>query len=280
MEITDFESYVPFLKERFRILKEKKPQFSYGYCAKRIGSTRGYLMHVLEGRRKIGLSRISKIAELFELDEFETRFFTLQVLRELVEDSRTRDYLTEVLGKLHFERNSLGKVADLRDDQASEFPLVDWLYGALVELMAFDDFEDDEDWILSRLLDSKRLTRQQIRQALDELIRRGIVEKRSGRYVVVKPTLTVPNAFNPESFKRYRGYVQKAWEVLGDVAHYKSNHFLEVITALTPEGEKEVLQAAAEFRDKVVAIAEKTCSPSRILLISNNVFNLARRLGD
>jgi uncharacterized protein (TIGR02147 family) len=277
LEITAFDGYVPFLKARFQALKASKPQFSFAYCARKIGSTKSYLMHVLEGRKKIGASRISKIAALFELDEFETRYFTLQVLRELVSDQKTREYLALVLGKLRFERVSLGKVGDLATELASEFPLSHWLYGALIELMAFPDFRDDEKWVLSKLADGPKLSAGEVRSALDELIRQGIIEKRGKRFVVVKSTMSVPNAFNPESFKMYRGFVQKAWDVLGDVGSYGSCHFLEYITAVTPEGEKELLLAAEEFRDKVVAISEKTRDPSRIVMVSNNVFGLVRR---
>src|SRR5262249_47283886 len=96
-KITDFDHYVPFLKARFKALKAAKPHFSHNFCARKIGSTSSYLKHVLEGRRKLGLSRVSKVAAVFGLDEFETQYFTILVIRELAKDAKTRAYLSQVL---------------------------------------------------------------------------------------------------------------------------------------------------------------------------------------
>lgn len=276
-EITSYAHYAPFLKARFGVLKESKRNFSHAYCAKKLGSTSSYLKHALEGRRKIGLSRVSKIAELFNLDDFETQYFTVMVIRELTKDAKTRNYLAQVLQRLKFEKHSMGEVFSVQQaSEATTVPLANWLYGTLLELMSFSDFKDDDDWILSKLVDGSSLTNREVRAAIDDMIAKKIIQKKGSSLEIIQETLSVPNPFDANGFKVYRGIVRKTWEVLASPADYAKNHFLELIMAVSADDELAIFRAAEEFRDRVLKIAQKTKNPSRVLVLSNNLFNLVR----
>ena len=108
-------------------------------------------------------------------------------------------------------------------------------------------------------------------------MRHGIIEKAAQGYVLKKEVLSVPNTYSAEGFKSYRGIIEKTWEVLGNAGAYARNHFFEAIAAVAPEDESKVFQAAEEYRDKVMEIAQATRNPSRILVISNNLFSLVKR---
>ena len=65
--------------------------------------------------------------------------------------------------------------------------------------------------------------------------------------------------------------------MLGEAGNYARNHFFEAIAAVAPEDEAKLFLAAEEYRDKVLAIAQSTIRPTRLLVISNNLFNLVKR---
>lgn len=99
----EFTDYRSFLNDRFEQLKKRKKNFSLRYCAKRLGSAHSYLPFILSGKRKIGLTRISNFAELFLMTGPEREYFTLLVLRELVEDSGAASYLDKLLESVRNE---------------------------------------------------------------------------------------------------------------------------------------------------------------------------------
>lgn len=275
--ITSFNHYAPFLKARFNELKAQNPNFSHNYCARRIGATGSYLKHIFEGRRRIGLSRVSKIASVFRLSNSETQYFTVLVIRELVKDPQTRNYFSEVLYRLRFEEESIGTFAEFKAVDTTTLPLSNWLYGTLIELMSFPDFKDDDEWILSKLVDSDKITPSQVRSAIDDLLKHSVIERKEKGYRLKKLALSVPCSYSEEGFKTYRGILEKTWEVLGNAGKYARNHFLEAIAAVSSEDELKIFQAAEEYRDKVLKIAQASENPTKILVISNNLFNLVKR---
>lgn len=276
IEITEFAHYAPFLKARFELLKKKNPRFSHGYCAKKLKSNPSYLKHVLEGRKKIGLSRISSIASVFQLNDFEKQYFTFLVLRALVKDHGTSEYFTEILCRLSYEKNNRNHLAPTNAPDATSFPIADWLLLALIELTSFPEFVNDPKWIQARLIDGDELSTSHIAASLKILLDKGILKKSGDSLRLEMKTLVTADPYDGDNFKAYRGIVGKIWSALENPGKYRKNHFFEAIASVDEITEAKIFTLAKEFQDKVITLAQQVNSPSKLVLISSNLLNLAK----
>jgi len=280
-QIVDYENYSSFLKAKFLFLKSTKHRFSHRSFAKEIDSTPAYLKNVMEGRKRIGLSRISKISSVFQLDDFETQYFSFQVIRDLIEDEKTRAYFTSILGRLRFQGTRLGVAKDLNIESDSLRPFSYWLYIPLIELMSFPDFEDSDSWILGKLIDGPGLTAVQIRGAIKDLLEMGAIEKKGNKYVWKTPelsddTLLSPGPLDEAQFKNFRGLIEKTWEVLGSRGKYQPNYFFQGSFAVNKEDSELLVKTVARHQDEIMQIVANSKNPDRLVAVTNNLFTLAK----
>lgn len=275
-QIIDYEHYSDFLKARYSYFKSKKRGFSYGTCAKKINSTASYLKDVIAGRKRIGLTRISKIAALFEMDEFETEYFSVQVIRDLIKDEKINRYFKQILGSMAFTVTHREILKESKFSTDSGAHLSNWLYDALIELMNFPNYEDSDSWIRGKLIDGPNLSPERIRGAIQELLDLDAIVKKGNRYVWKKPGIAVASAFDKAQFKFHRGVIEKTWEAIGAPDKYWPSGHFHGIMAVSDESMKLLQQASEEYRDKVIKIVAETKSPTRVVAFINSFFQLTR----
>jgi uncharacterized protein (TIGR02147 family) len=103
-EITQFDDYRDYLKSLFAKNRELNSKFSFQYCARRMGTSRGYLQQIIEKRRHLGLDNVPAVSRLFKLDSFEKEYLTFLVLYGQTKDLEIRVRFASILKGLRSAR--------------------------------------------------------------------------------------------------------------------------------------------------------------------------------
>ena len=112
LDITTYRDYRILLKDLFEQRKSAKKNFSYQYCAKKLGTSRSYLKLVIDRKHQIKLDKVSSITRLFRLTEFETQYFTFLYLMNTTEDPGLNRYFDLALGVLRARQEIRGDVRE------------------------------------------------------------------------------------------------------------------------------------------------------------------------
>jgi uncharacterized protein (TIGR02147 family) len=276
-DIFDFENYQKYLKEMYLYRKRERSDFSHGFMASQLHTSVSYMKHVFEGRRNISIDRISSIARLFDLKEKELNFFTILVIRDLANDVETKTYLSDTLNRLKFLRSIDGSPADDERSVQSQSVLGDWLSSAVYEMVSFADFQANPEWIRSRLVDGGKITDQEIEDLLERLVKDGALQMTD---LGLKPTGRIvgsPNPFASQNFMMYQALVSKTHQVLDDPAPYQPCRFLVGSFAVDEESEKKLIEQFQIFGETVQSIVQNAASKDRVVMISNNIFNVSKK---
>jgi uncharacterized protein (TIGR02147 family) len=275
-EIIEYDDYRDFLKARFTFLKGKRKNFSFAYCAKKLGSGTGYLKEIFSKKKKMGFDRISPIAELFRLTVFEREYFTIQVIRELTKSAKLRQYFGDVLDRMKYEHRSrlMAMVGGASPEKS--FVLGNWLYATLLELTCFPHFSPEPDWIKSVLIDGDRLETKDIQAALDSLINAGIiVQRKDGKWRA--ENIYVPGGpYSSDQFKLYKAGLEKAADSLERPGQYKADGYFTATFVANSEVEARLIEMCRNFRIEVINTIKEVKNPEKVLLMNLNYLNLVK----
>jgi uncharacterized protein (TIGR02147 family) len=272
-----FDNYQKYLREMYLYKKSIKPTFSHGFMASQLKTSVSYMKHVFEGRRNIGIDRISAIARLFSLQEKELNYFTILVIRDVVNDGEIKNYLSDTLDRLKFLLSKIeGPFGNERVVHA-ETVLGHWLSSAIYEMVSCDGFRSDGDWIRDRLVDGDKISKQEVEDILARLLKDGALKKNGEGLEPAGQIVGSPNPFASQGFSMYQAIVGKTHQVLNEPARYKPCRFFVGSFAVNKEGEEKILEQFRVFGESVTSIAQSCANKDRILILSNNLFTASKK---
>ena len=167
----EFDDYRDYLRELIAHLKAGKCPFSSRLFARRAGySSSGFLHDILEGRRNLSPSSITRFAQGFRLSPKETDAFEALVLFSQAknDDERNRYYQ-----RLQQIKPGRPPSASFKADQFEV--LANWYTFPIRELLLLPDFEEDPKWIAERL--QPQISAQEAKKALALLERVGLIAR-------------------------------------------------------------------------------------------------------
>lgn len=152
--------------------KHDNPLYSMNSFAKRSGISLAYLSLILSGKRRLPAPIAERMAEAAHLSVIEREYFLLLVKRENAEDEDMRAFLDKKIQDLRKKNGAREK------DLFALDVIQDWHYSAILEAINIDGLVHSASAIGKKL----NLKATKVKQALNKLMKIGLMRKESDRY--------------------------------------------------------------------------------------------------
>ena len=169
--------YRHIMRESLVARIKKNPNYSVRAFARDLGLSSAFLSQVLNGNRNLSEERSVHVARKMGLDPERSRLF-LNLIR--YSTSKDSAYKENVLKEISMVECKELNFFDLRADL---FEIVScWYHLVIVELTTVRGFKSDPSWISIRL----GVTTFEVEEAIDRLLRVGLLAKKSGQLIKAK----------------------------------------------------------------------------------------------
>ena len=162
----DFLEYRAYLNAIYQEKKSSGEGFTYREFAGLCGlSSAGAIKLVLDGKRRLSLSKAQQVAKLLRLPGEEAEFFlNLVRFNDAKDDGERNAAFDKLKAAVAFRRTQENAIRQFEYYKK-------WYYVAVRELVNLDGFREDPKWIASRLTPS--ITTAQARAAVQKLLKLG-----------------------------------------------------------------------------------------------------------
>ena len=263
--IYDYLDYREFLKDRVDHLKESNPKFSYRYFNKKAGlKSSGHLKQIIDGKKNLGSKGLYGVCIGLGLSEKEASFLGSLVHFNQADsfDEKEKHY-NAMIGRY--------PPAHPRMLEAETYKIfTHWYYAAILELVRLDGFRESAHWI-SRML-KPNIPVAKIRQALDDLIAMGLIEKdESGSLVRTDKMIAAPAAVRSVAVVKYQQQLSKLAQksIERDAVEDKATSTLTL--ALSEEGFQKLKMKLKEYREELRSIIEECESDEKTAVAHVNL---------
>ncbi len=261
-EYSDFREY---LKDVFKEQKKLNHSFSHRFAASRLGlSTSNFLWLVMQAKRNLNPSLCFKLSELFKHTPKESDYFENMVNFGQAKTHREKDRYFARMTALR--KNSRAGIIDERHYRY----LSNWYNSVVRELVTQKNFKNDFSALAKRI--RPRITESQAKKSLELLLELGLVKERNGRYAQssrVVSTGPEVSALAATNFHRAMG--QLAIESLDSLGKDERN-ITACVVGLSSESYKKAVDAIADCRSRILAIAEEEQEPSQVFAVNFQCF--------
>ena len=172
--VFEYTNFRIFLKESFEYLKSQNTRLTESSFIQRAGlgsNSRGYLNLVVQGKRNLSSKTVLGFASALKLGNTELKYFD-----NLVQFNQAK---TPEEKQLYFSK--LAKIIRLKKTRGFEILeshynyYKNWYTVVIRELVDTQEFQEDYEWIASRLL--KRISKFQVKEAIDNLLVLGLLAR-------------------------------------------------------------------------------------------------------
>lgn len=261
-EYTDHRKY---LKDVFNEHKQLNHTFSHRFVASRLGlSTSNFLWLVMQGKRNLNQTLCLKLCDLFKLGPKESDYFENMVNFAQAKSHREKDR--------HFSRmismrknSSAGKI-----DERLYAYLSNWYNAVVRELVTQKGFKKDYAGLAKRV--RPRITESQARKSFELLLELGLIKEKAGRFVQSASIIsTGPEVSSVAAINFHRAMGHLAIESLDSLGKDERN-ITACLVGLSKESYKKAVDAIADCRSKILAIAEDEKEPAQVFAVNFQCF--------
>lgn len=199
-----YSDYRIYLNDYVSWKKSDNAKFSYGYFAKVLGTTKSYLKLVVSQQRNISLDMIIKISTLLKHTHFERQYFLFLYLENYSEDTEMKVYFRAMLNNFVIDGAPRNPVIELQDEKKYA-AMRDWVMLSISGLAACKSYEHQADWIHRQLGGDVIVSKRQVREAMDDLVKRGVIEQDGTIWKLnVESQFRSANAFDMDQHQMYK----------------------------------------------------------------------------
>ncbi len=274
ISVYDYTDYRAYLADYYTFQKQKNKAFSYRYFARRASvKSSGFYKELVDGKRSLSRSLILKFSEALNLNKREAEYFENMVY---FNESKTMDEKRLFFRKMMSSYDS--KAYKLLADQYEYFSK--WYYVAIRELLCFIKFSGDYNALANALNPSIRP--DQARKAIHILEKFHLIEKGpDGYYRRCDPVLTtgypdddkrmnLMNVFNFQ--KAMMDMARNAYDL-----HPRKQIDMSTLTlGISEKTYNTMKEEIANFRIKLLGMAEKDATPDRVYQLNYQFFPLSK----
>ena len=201
LSVFQFSDYREYLREYFRIIKQRSPRFSLGAWSLRLNlKSSSTLIMILNGYRNPSAKLVEALIRDIKLQKKEADFFRdLVRLEKAKMDPGLRHTLLEKLAHQHPKK-------EFRKIDSRVFSLISqWYYYSIRELADLPDFQENPKWIQQRL--RFPVSEKQIYEALKTLVDLGLLARDSEGKITYQNVVQSSFDIADDGLKRYHDQI-------------------------------------------------------------------------
>lgn len=275
IRVYNYTDYREYLSDYYKYQKEKNPIFSYRYFAQRAKvKSSGFYKEVVSGKRSLTRTQIHNFSVALKFNKKEAEYFENMVY---FSDSKSTEERRLYFKKMMSFYDS--RAYKLMADQYEYFSR--WYYVAVREMLSYVNFKDDYKALASEL--NPPIREDQARKAIDILYRLNLIEKDGDgcfkrRDAVISTgyqgndkliyTMNIIN-FQKEMMEFAKGAYERS--VINKI------DMSTLTLSISEDIYKEMKEEIAQFRKKLLGMAEKDSKPDRIYQLNHQFFPLTRQ---
>lgn len=269
LNIYSYTEFRSFLNDRLLELKKQDRKFSRRFLSKKLDlANSNHLKLIIDGARNVSEELTQRLARVLGLNKEERLFFL-----DLVHygQAKTTEAKADSFEKLRRNRHFM-KVHQLTSDQFDYY--ADPLMLTLREIVALKDFQEDPEWIASRM--PTKVTFEEIKKALSKLQRLGLLVRDSeGLLKLAHQHQRTGEQLGSTPLRTYHrkmlSLAAKALELPVEKRYYNG-----LTMAIKADMYPKLLELHAEFIDKVRSLIDEEEAYDDVYHLETTLFPLTR----
>jgi uncharacterized protein (TIGR02147 family) len=267
-EYTDYRAY---LKDSFAQAKKANPAFSHRYLSHKLGlSTPNLIMLIMQAKRNCTSSLAFRISQAFKLSKRESAYFEAMVGFAQAKAHQEKDrHYTRML-----DLRKTVKAAAIDKKQYDYYN--NWYNLAIRELVASPDYSGDYSRLAKMI--SPAITPEQARRSVELLLDLGLLKKHGKGYLQANPIIsTGPEATSVSIANFHRKMAELAAQSYD--RHPKNIRTITSCTlAISEERFLQIKKDIADFREKVMALAQEPKKGMRVYQLNLQLFPVSKEI--
>jgi uncharacterized protein (TIGR02147 family) len=265
VNIFEYTDYRQFLQEYYNDRKAQNPTFSYEVFARKAGfKSKGFLHHILTGKRNLSKNAMFAISTAMGLDEKAFSYFQQMVAYNQAKSPGEKTFFFKKLMEA-----SPKSPAKLLQEGFFEF-YSQWYYNTIRELITLVRFK--EDYALLGNMLNPPISAAQAKKAVQLLLQLGLVEKTRTGYVATHQAITTGDEAVAMATRDFHGQNMELAKVAMDTADPEERDLSCLIVALPEAGFQSLKTEIQAFRKKLMRMADAMTGPNRIYHINFQFF--------
>ena len=266
---SSFTDYRVYLSQVYATVKASQKSYSYIKFTEQLGLGRCNALYlIIKGNRPLTVKNARKIATAIGLKDNERGYFIKLVEYQRTGSSRER---SEAFSKLLQSKSQL-LTSKISKERLAFFS--QWYHGAVFELLGFEDAKDDPVWLGKQL--KPNVTPSKIGETLELLESLQLVcfDESRNRLFPTENQISTGSEIRGMVFKTYHNQmIDLGQRALG--SEQGSNRDVSGVTISVSEASlEEVKRLTAEFRRKLLDLAESEENKEQILQVNIQAFPL------
>jgi uncharacterized protein (TIGR02147 family) len=271
VNIFEYMDYRKFLHDYYNDRKRQNPAFSYEVFARKAGfKSKGFLHHILTGKRNLSKNALFAIATAMQLDEKGFSFFQNMVAFNQAKSPGEKAFFFKKLME-----TSPKSPAKLLQEGFYEF-YSHWYYNTIRELITLVRFK--EDYALLGSLLNPPVSAAQAKKAVQLLLQLGLVEKTRTGYKPTHQAITTGDEALEMATRDFHQQNMDLAKIAMDTAEPEERDLSCLIVALPESGFQTLKTEIQGFRKKLMRMADGMAGPNRIYHINFQFFPTSRPL--
>lgn len=270
LNIFAYDSYREFLRDLYLLKKKEAKGFSHRVFIRMCGfSSPNFLKLVIEGKRNLGKKAQEQIIQTLCNNRLEKEYLCALINFEQADTIDEKNEHLSTIARLRHRKNV--KVIDI--DQYEY--LSKWNNVAIRELVALDDFQEDAEWINSRL--GTNLSPSAIKNTIQKLVAMNLLKRdETGRLTQTDMNIVCdPRIFSVAVNNYHKEMLIKASEAIE-----KAKSANRDITALTVTVDRatyeRIVSEIKRCREQIHHLASEAISKDVVYQVCFQAFNLSR----
>jgi uncharacterized protein (TIGR02147 family) len=271
VNIYDYTDYRQYLQEYYNEKKAQNPAFSYEVFARKAGfKSKGFLHHILTGKRNLSKNALFAIATAMQLDEKAFSFFQNMVAFNQAKSPGEKSFFFKKLMEA-----SPKSPAKLLQEGFYEF-YSHWYYNTMRELITLVRFKEDYAFLGSLL--NPPISAAQAKKAVQLLLQLGLVEKTRTGYKATHQAITTGDEAQEMAIRDFHQQNMDLAKIAMDTAEPEERDLSCLVVSLPESGFQTLKSEIQAFRKKLMRMADGMSGPNRIYHINFQFFPTSQGL--
>jgi len=259
--IFDFLDYREYLEAFYKNKKASNRAFSYQLFADTAGfKSKSFIKLVIDGKKNLSPESAKKINKVLRLGDKSFSYFIDLIAFSRCRTIQERNYHFEKL--MQYNKRSIGRTVLIQ-----QYGLYSkWYYGAIRELAVAIRFNDDFE-LLGKML-KPPISARKTREAVNTLLKLGLIHKKEGRYIQADPVITTGDEVRSLAVANFhtRNLALAANAI--DTVESCARDISCLVLGLSDSGFQQIKDEIRKFRKKLLSIAGNETSINRVYHIN------------